>query len=134
MLPQPEGLIILLPVLRPVLFLHTLQGQRQRAQPFVLVFEQRQLLLKGTHDPVQRILVKPGLHLHILGHGVNHGLIHQLPVGGGLIGIRQISPVQNLGARRAQAHQQIGNDFRTGGGGGDGRFNVFLHVLMPPYL
>ena len=121
-LPDAERLVILLPVFRPVFFLNALQVHLQGAK--ARLPQKGQLFPKRADHFFQAFFVEPGFHLHVLGHSVDHRLIHQFPVGGGSIGIGQVRPVQDLGAHRAQAQKNIRYQVRPLGGGGDRDFRI----------
>ena len=121
-----EGLVKLLPHLRPVLVLHVhgvdgkgaqvdLRGQA--AVHVQLAAQSLQALLEGG------VRLKPRVHLHILGQAVDELRVDDLPIAVGLVGVGDVRAILHHGAGGAREHQRFGNDLRALGGGVYRQFN-----------
>ena len=119
-LARAEGLIVLLPVLRPVLLLHVLMLKRKAAdvKAHVKTPEFGKLLAHQQHDLLHgSVILEIRLDEHILAHLGKHFLVDHIPHAVFLFGRGHIIAILDRRADRAGVHEHFADDIRAHGRG-----------------
>ena len=119
-LARAEGLVILLPVLRPILLANALRIERQAAHVKAhvhfgdfaeLLLHQMQRLRRA------RVTLEIRLDEHILAHVFEHVLVDHIPHTVGFLARRHVVAILNRRADRTRVHQHVADDVRAHRGG-----------------
>ena len=130
---RAEGLVILLPVLRPVLFANALRVEFQTAhvEAHVHPGDFAQLLL----NQMQRfrracVALEIRLDKHVFAHMFEHVLIDHIPHAVGFLARRHIIAILNRRADGARVHQHFADDICAHRGGMHHSFQPIHRIFL----
>ena len=132
----PEGLVVPLPVFRPVLFAHVFYRERPRAgvkanrvrRQRLQRCPQRRHALQG-----RSVLRQIGVHEDVLVHGFDQSGVYHIPLGGVFQLCLRVHPVFYQRAGRARAHQRLADHVRACRVGAHGHFQPVHAPSLPAY-
>ena len=130
---RAEGLVILLPVLRPVLFANALRVEFQTAHVKAHVHpgDFAQLLL----NQMQRfrracVALEISLDKHVFAHMFEHVLVDHIPHAVGFLARRHIIAIFNRRADGARVHQHFADDICAHRGGMHHSFQPIHRIFL----